>query len=218
MHHRSWRHPIHLMLHLQGALQTTPLKLMVNYHLCSVILSSNRTINDQLNHCAGEYLSRTLGNTLIHDGFMNETQQTNDQQADEQTQESRAHRRSRERTEQVLLEQAEIQDSIAHRRSNRQNIPHGERHAQQQRSNARFSAKQTTQRAESITMSCPGASTSTPPDPSSSTQASPPESASASTPAYTVGTDGNLAVSWSSSYICTRNISYIIYYLPTKKL
>jgi hypothetical protein len=64
--------------------------------------------------------------------------------AHEMTQESRAQRRARERAHKHSIASHDMQQQVAHRRASRKNIPHGERHAQQQWSNAKFSANQTT--------------------------------------------------------------------------
>jgi hypothetical protein len=121
---------------------------------------------------------------------MNEVHETNDHQTDGmddkehyQKEGNRAHRRARERAQKELLEDAQRRKACAERRASRPSMPHGEMHAQQQRSNARFAAKQN--------VPCADASTSSTPNPASSTKEPPPESAPANTQAYTIGTDGN---------------------------
>jgi hypothetical protein len=98
----------------------------------------------------------------LSNDFMNETQETNDQQTDgmvdkedDQKQGNRAHRRARERAQKELLEDAERRKASAQRRASRPSIPNGEMHAQQQRCNSRFASKKNTPRAETITMSYP---------------------------------------------------------------
>jgi hypothetical protein len=109
--------------------------------------------------------------------------------AHKMTQESRAQRRARERAHKHSMASHDMQQQLAHRRESRKNIPHGERHAQQQRSNAKFSANQTTPCAN-----LSDAATSSEPSPASNTLTTPPASASARTPAHTIGTEGNSSI------------------------
>jgi hypothetical protein len=109
--------------------------------------------------------------------------------AHEMTQESRAQRRARERAHKHSTTSHDMQQQVAHRRAIRKNIPNGERHAQQHRSNAKFSSKKTTPRAN-----LSDASTSSEPSPASNTLTSPAASALASTPAYTISTEGNSSI------------------------
>jgi hypothetical protein len=136
-------------------------------------------------------------NNLSND-FMNEMHETNDQQTDgmddkedNQKQGNIAHRRTRERAQKELLEDAKRRKASAQRRASRPSIPNGEMQAQQQHYNSRFASKQNTPCAKTITMSYPDASTSSTPNLALSTKESPPESAPANTRAYTIGNDGN---------------------------
>ena len=87
-----------------------------------------------------------------------------DDQVTEQMSETRAQRRTRERAHKEILAAEKRREKCASRKANRQRIPHGERHAQQQCSNARFAQNATT---SSHTVS-----------------------ASGNTQDYTIGTDG----------------------------
>ncbi|KAM0927514.1 hypothetical protein ACQ4PT_002927 [Festuca glaucescens] len=187
----------------------------------SVIINASRTLEESASPHAspsactrnyttetdGDYLSRTLDDSFSCDDFLDHTEQTNDQPED-QRKESRSHRRARERAQKELMEEAERRRQIAHHRSNMQSIPHGERHAQQQRCNARFAAKHKTPAAETFTMSCPDACTSSAPNPSSSTHASPPRSPLESTQAYTVNTDGKFDTSYVDKYYIIISFTY----------
>jgi len=162
--------------------------LTVIDHLYYTSLQYRTTITHRLEYYAGDYLSRTLDFDNIPDDLMNFGQQTNGQQVhdmhnqvNEQPHENRAHRRSRRRAQKEWLEDAHMQEEIAHQRASRQSIPRGERHAQLERSNARFEAKRNMPPAESITLSCPDLGTSSTNNPA----------LSAHTQAYTIGTDGN---------------------------
>jgi hypothetical protein len=157
------------------------------------VLSTRQLLTKKFSSAVGEYITRTMSDKPITIELTNIPQGSSDQQADdmrngahEMTQESRAQRRSRERAHKQIMASHEMQRDIAHRRASRQNIPHGERHAQQQRSNASFASKQTTPHAK-----ISDAATSSAPSPASNTLISPPETDSASTPAYTIGTEGN---------------------------
>jgi hypothetical protein len=138
----------------------------------------------KFHHIAGEYITRTMSDEPITSGNMNIPQQSADQVtsdksngAHKMTQESRAQRRARERAHKHSTASHDMQQQVAHRRAIRKNIPNGERHGQQQRSNAKFSAKKTTPRAN-----LSDAATSSEPSPASNTLTTPLASASSSTP------------------------------------
>jgi hypothetical protein len=136
----------------------------------------------------------------------NADQQAGDKRngAHEMTQESRAQRRSRERAHKKIGSSHEMEEEIAHRRAIRQNLPHGERPAQRQRSNANFASKQTTPCAklDGVPTSC---------TPNNVVNTLTPETASVSMPAYTIGTEGNFPI--LSIFPCPYAL---LKYLPTR--
>ena len=127
----------------------------------------------------------------------------NDGLTEGQRQESRAQRRSRERAQKELMAADKMRKMMASRRESRKSIPNGERHAQQQRCNARFAAKRNSPRAESIIGTCPDAATSSTPNLASSTKD------------YTIGTDGNASI--LTLFLYTYLISGKAY-IPTELL
>jgi Fic family protein len=111
--------------------------------------------------------------------------------AHEMRQESRAQRRSRERAHKEIMTSREMHKEIAHRKASRQNLTHGERPAQQQRSNSNFASKHTTPQAKlsDVATSC---------TPNNVVNTVTPESASVCTPAYSIGTEGNSHILFTS--------------------